>query len=144
MNYNSGAYNQARNYNGVLLGNYTSGTYTSSFAYNRVNLPLLRSKSIDVYVDQGAEFISTHTIRDIMGNAISINGYSLIAEISAYDGSADLGILNAFVSDGKITLNIPSSSTDKLVHSRYVYSVFAVADNTVAKIQHGQMLITNK
>lgn len=145
MNYNIGAYNQNTNYSGVLLGNYNSGKYNSAFAYNRVNLPYLASRSVDLYVEHGSEYLSFQTVRDVMGNAVNISGYGMECTIQRYNNTENIGSLMAFPNDtknGKFVLSVSGSAAINLIHERYVYTVSVVTEDNTVRIQHGQILMT--
>lgn len=147
MQYNTGGYNYPINYIGVMVGNYNDGAYNSSLSYNRINLPFLLSKPTDIYVDQGDEYTSIHTILDQLGNKVNLNGWSSYMILSRWENVIQIERGNALIVDSKkglIALNIPSGTTSILTNNRYVYSVFLKNGATTVKVLHGTVLVTNR
>lgn len=147
MNYTSGAYNQPVNYIGVTVGNYNDGAYTSSSSYNRVNLPFILSKAVDIYIDQGDEYLSTNTVLDQLGNKVNLAGCTCNMVLSRWENVIQIQQANALIVDAKkglIALSLASGVTRLLTNNRYVYSVFLNQGNTIVKVFHGTAIIKNR
>jgi hypothetical protein len=147
MNYNSGAYDQSLNFAGITVGNYSVGSYNSQLPYDGVNLPLLNSKPLDIYIDQGDEFLKSVTILDTLGNKVNLSGFEARMVLSRYENVIQVESVYAVIVEpktGLIVLNIPTSVTTLLTNPRYVYSVFIENSGTIVKVLHGAALITNR
>lgn len=146
MNYNKGAYNQKLNYRGIFFGNYNNGSYRAFSPYKQVNLSLLKSADVDLFVDRGDEYLEIITIKDAAGTPVNLSGCTYSGSMSRYfeGATTPITVQPVDAKTGKIALSMPASRTDTLIHPRYVYTINIQMDGIITKVLHGQILITNR
>ena len=89
----------------------------------------------NIFIDQGATFSKTITVKDTSGNALNLTGFTAIAQIrKSPSSSTSTGFTVAFVSPrstGQITISLTSTQTTALESGRYNYDVLITSGASV-------------
>tara|TARA_Y100001972_G_scaffold118950_1_gene159659 strand:- start:1038 stop:1373 length:336 start_codon:yes stop_codon:yes gene_type:complete len=85
----------------------------------------------NIFIDQGATFSETITVKDTSGNALNLTGFTGIAQIrKSPSSSTSVSFTVAFASDrttGQLTISLTSTQTAALEAGRYNYDVLITA-----------------
>ena len=99
----------------------------------------------NIFIDQGATFTTTVTVTDSSGNAISLSGYAVAAQIRKTFLSSTSTAFTASISNasaGEITISLTDSQTTSLDAGRYVYDVLITASGgTKTRVVEGQVTV---
>ena len=99
----------------------------------------------NIFIDQGATFTTTVTVTDANGDAVSLSGYSVAAQIRKSHLSSTSTAFTASISNasaGEITISLTDSQTTSLEAGRYVYDVLITASGgTKTRVVEGQVTI---
>jgi hypothetical protein len=77
-------------------------------------------------IDQGATFSSDISVKDLVGNALNLTGYTVTAKMAkSYSSTATKTPITASIntSTGMVSLSLTASQTAALDAARYVYDV---------------------
>ena len=82
----------------------------------------------NIYIDAGADYLTTVTVTDSSGAALDLTGYTAAAQISkTYESSsATVSFTVAFNADrttGKLDVSLTGTQTAAVTAGRYVYDV---------------------
>ena len=85
----------------------------------------------NIFIDQGATFSETITVKDTSGNALNLTGFTAIAQIrKSPSSSTSVSFSVAFDADrttGQLTISLTSTQTAALEAGRYNYDVLITA-----------------
>ena len=99
----------------------------------------------NIFIDQGADFTTTVTVTDSNGDAVSLAGYSVAAQIRKTFLSSTSTAFTASISNasaGEITISLTDSQTTSLEAGRYVYDVLITASGgTKTRVVEGQVTV---
>ena len=99
----------------------------------------------NIFIDQGATFTTTVTVSDANGDAVSLVGYSVAAQIRKSHLSSTSTAFTASISNasaGEITISLTDSQTTSLEAGRYVYDVLITASGgTKTRVVEGQVTV---
>ena len=99
----------------------------------------------NIFIDQGATFTTTVTVTDSNGDAVSLAGYSVAAQIRKTFLSSTSTAFTASISNasaGEITISLTDSQTTSLEAGRYVYDVLITASGgTKTRVVEGQVTV---
>ena len=99
----------------------------------------------NIFIDQGATFTTTVTVSDANGDAVSLSGYSVAAQIRKSHLSSTSTAFTASISNasaGEITISLTDSQTTSLEAGRYVYDVLITASGgTKTRVVEGQVTV---
>ena len=99
----------------------------------------------NIFIDQGADFTTTVTVTDSNGDAVSLAGYSVAAQIRKTFLSSTSTAFTASISNasaGEITISLTDSQTTSLDAGRYVYDVLITASGgTKTRVVEGQVTV---
>ena len=99
----------------------------------------------NIFIDQGADFTTTVTVSDANGDAVSLSGYSVAAQIRKSHLSSTSTAFTASISNasaGEITISLTDSQTTSLEAGRYVYDVLITASGgTKTRVVEGQVTV---
>ena len=89
----------------------------------------------NIFIDQGATFSKTITVKDTSGNALNLTGFTAIAQIrKSPSSSTSTAFTVAFVSPrttGQITISLTDTQTTALEAGRYNYDVLITSGTNV-------------
>ena len=89
----------------------------------------------NIFIDQGATFSKTITVKDTSGNALNLTGFTSIAQIrKSPSSSTSTRFTVAFVSPrstGQITISLTPTQTTALEAGRYNYDVLITSGTNV-------------
>ena len=89
----------------------------------------------NIFIDQGATFSETITVKDTSGNALNLTGFTAIAQIrKSPSSSTATSFTVAFVSprsSGQITISLTDTQTTALEAGRYNYDVLITSGTSV-------------
>ena len=87
----------------------------------------------NIFIDQGATFTTTLTVKDTSGNALNLTGFTAIAQIrKSPSSSTSVSFSVAFDADrttGQLTISLTSTQTAALEAGRYNYDVLITASS---------------
>ena len=99
----------------------------------------------NIVIDQGATFTTTVTVSDANGDAVSLVGYSVAAQIRKSHLSSTSTAFTASISNasaGEITISLTDSQTTSLEAGRYVYDVLITASGGAkTRVVEGQVTV---
>ena len=99
----------------------------------------------NIFIDQGATFTTTVTVTDSSGNAISLSGYAVAAQIRKTFLSSTATAFTATISNassGEITISLSPTQTAALEAGRFVYDVVITASGgTKTRVVEGQVTV---
>ena len=99
----------------------------------------------NIFIDQGATFTTTVTVSDANGDAVSLVGYSVAAQIRKSHLSSTSTAFTASISNasaGEITISLTDSQTTSLEAGRYVYDVLITASGGAkTRVVEGQVTV---
>ena len=99
----------------------------------------------NIFIDQGATFTTTVTVTDTNGDAVSLSGYSVAAQIRKSHLSSTATAFTATISNasaGEITISLTDTQTTGLESGRYVYDVLITASGgTKTRVVEGQVTV---
>ena len=86
----------------------------------------------NIFIDAGADYLTTITVTDGTGSALDLTGYTAAAQIQKTytSSSATATFTVAFNSDrttGKIDISLTGAQTGAIISGRYVYDVLITA-----------------
>lgn len=85
------------------------------------------AKSIDLYIDQGADFTAVlPPVTSATGTVVNLSTYTVVCQIRRSYAASDAVQITATISNasgGVITLTLPKTQTGGLTPTRYVYDV---------------------
>lgn len=100
---------------------------------------------LDMYVDQGTDFMQYVDLKNDVGGPLDLTGYSTTMSIKLYFGTTRTFAATCIISGdpllGRIRIDIPKSTTDTLTSPRYVYRVPATNGLDNVTLLAGQILI---
>src|ERR1017187_8297361 len=104
------------------------------------------AKSIDLYIDQGADFTAIlPPVTDTSGDVFDLTDYTVLCQIRRSYADIFAVQITTEVSDGPtgvITLSLANTETSGLYPLRYVYDVIIVStDNIRTKVFDGLMIV---
>jgi len=96
----------------------------------------------NIFIDQGADFSTTVTISDSVGDALDLTGYTALAQIrKTYASATSTSFSVTFASDrttGQITISLTNSQTSDLESGRYVWDLkITDVSSTVTRVVEG-------
>ena len=99
----------------------------------------------NIFIDQGATFTTTVTVTDANGDAVSLSGYSVAAQIRKTFLSSSATAFTATISNasaGEITISLSPTQTATLEAGRFVYDVLITASGgTKTRVVEGQVTV---
>ena len=99
----------------------------------------------NIFIDQGATFTTTVTVTDANGDAVSLSGYSVAAQIRKTFLSSSATAFTATISNassGEITISLSPTQTAALEAGRFVYDVVITASGgTKTRVVEGQVTV---
>ena len=99
----------------------------------------------NIFIDQGATFTTTVTVTDANGDAVSLSGYSVAAQIRKTFLSSSATAFTATISNassGEITISLTPTQTAALEAGRFVYDVLITASGgTKTRVVEGQVTV---
>jgi len=99
----------------------------------------------NIFIDQGATFTTTVTVTDANGDAVSLVGYSVAAQIRKSFLSSTATAFTATISNasaGEITISLSPTQTAALEAGRFVYDVLITASGgTKTRVVEGQVTV---
>ena len=99
----------------------------------------------NIFIDQGATFTTTVTVTDANGDAVSLSGYSVAAQIRKTFLSSSATAFTATISNasaGEITITLSPTQTAALEAGRFVYDVLITASGgTKTRVVEGQVTV---
>ena len=99
----------------------------------------------NIFIDQGATFTTTVTVTDANGDAVSLSGYSVAAQIRKTFLSSSATAFTATISNasaGEITISLSPTQTTALEAGRFVYDVLITASGgTKTRVVEGQVTV---
>ena len=99
----------------------------------------------NIFIDQGATFTTTVTVTDANGDAVSLSGYSVAAQIRKTFLSSTATAFTATISNassGEITISLSPTQTTALEAGRFVYDVLITASGgTKTRVVEGQVTV---
>ena len=99
----------------------------------------------NIFIDQGATFTTTVTVTDANGDAVSLSGYSVAAQIRKTFLSSTATAFTATISNassGEITISLSPTQTTALEAGRFVYDVVITASGgTKTRVVEGQVTV---
>ena len=99
----------------------------------------------NIFIDQGATFTTTVTVTDANGDAVSLSGYSVAAQIRKTFLSSTATAFTATISNassGEITISLTPTQTAALEAGRFVYDVVITASGgTKTRVVEGQVTV---
>ena len=99
----------------------------------------------NIFIDQGATFTTTVTVTDANGDAVSLSGYSVAAQIRKTFLSSSATAFTATISNasaGEITITLSPTQTAALEAGRFVYDVVITASGgTKTRVVEGQVTV---
>lgn len=104
-----------------------------------------QNASLDLYVDQGSDFMQIVNLKDFDGNPLDLTDYSVSISIKKYYNVSFIYPSSVFIVGnplaGTIRIEIPKSTTDLFNDSRYVYLVRINNSTDTVKVLDGQILV---
>lgn len=96
----------------------------------------------ELFVEQGADFVTTITLDDVDGAPFNLTGYTSKGQLkkSYYSANAtgQFTITIPAPNTGGLVMELTSSNTANIAAGRYVYDVFIKdSSNTVTKVLEG-------
>ena len=99
----------------------------------------------NIFIDQGADFTTTVTVTDSNGDAVSLVGYSVTAQIrKSYSSSTSTAFTTSIsnASGGEITITLSDTQTAALEAGRYLYDVLITASGgDKTRVVEGQVTV---
>ena len=99
----------------------------------------------NIFIDQGATFTTTVTVTDTNGDAVSLSGYSVAAQIRKSHLSSTATAFTATItnaSSGEITISLTDTQTTALEAGRFVYDVLITASGGAkTRVVEGQVTV---
>ena len=100
----------------------------------------------NIYIDAGADYLTTVTVTDSSGAALDLTGYTAAAQIrKTYESSsATVSFTVAFNADrttGKLDLTLTGVQTAAITQGRYVYDVL-ITSGASAKTRVVEGIVT--
>ena len=99
----------------------------------------------NIFIDQGADFTTTVTVTDSNGDAVSLVGYSVFAQIrKSYSSSTSTDFTTSIsnASGGEITITLSDTQTAALEAGRYLYDVLITASGgDKTRVVEGQVTV---
>ena len=99
----------------------------------------------NIFIDQGADFTTTVTVTDSNGDAVSLVGYSALAQIrKSYSSSTSTDFTTSIsnASGGEITITLSDTQTAALEAGRYLYDVLITASGgDKTRVVEGQVTV---
>ena len=99
----------------------------------------------NIFIDQGATFTTTVTVTDANGDAVSLSGYSVAAQIRKTFLSSTATAFTATISNassGEITISLSPTQTAALEAGRFVYDVVITSSSGVkTRVVEGQVTV---
>ena len=99
----------------------------------------------NIFIDQGADFTTTVTVTDANGDAVSLVGYSVAAQIrKSYSSSTSTAFTTSIsnASGGEITITLSDTQTTALEAGRYLYDVLITASGgDKTRVVEGQVTV---
>ena len=81
----------------------------------------------NIFIDQDADFTTTVTVNDSVGNALNLSGYTALAMIcKTYQSTTATTFTTTFAdprTSGQITISLTDTQTATLESGRYVYDM---------------------
>lgn len=96
-------------------------------------------------IDQGTDYLTSVTLTDDDGNAISLSGYTGAGQIRKYYTSSTAVDFNVLIeaNTGVVTLQLTSEQTNAIEAGRYVYDVeLTDSANIVSRVLEGIVTVT--
>lgn len=96
-------------------------------------------------IDQGTDYLTSVTLTDDDGDAISLTGYTGAGQIRKYYTSSTAVDFNVIIeaNTGVVTLQLTSEQTNNIEAGRYVYDVeLTDAANVVSRVLEGIVTVT--
>ena len=91
---------------------------------------------VELTIEQGANFTTTVTVKDEVGNPTNLNNHSVAAQLRKSHYSTTATNFTAAITDpvnGVITLTMTASVTANVTPSRYVYDLLLTNNSTNVK-----------
>lgn len=100
---------------------------------------------LDLYVDQGSDFMQFVDLTNDAGSALDLTGYTPSISVKLYFNTTKTFAATCVVSGdpvlGRIRIGIPKTTTDTLTSPRYVYRVSATNGTDTVTLLSGQIMI---
>lgn len=101
----------------------------------------VRKEYIEIYIDQGATFTKTFTVKDSSGDVVDLTGYTGSAQIRKTTSSTDYTAFTVTFTDrtnGLVTISLTNTQTSALEGTTYYYDVeLTDGSNTVYRLSQG-------
>ena len=96
--------------------------------------------SFDIYIDCGADFVLTLTLRDEDGNLVDLTGATVSAQMRENPEANDHFDFTVTHNDdgGKILMRMPPETTEKIPFTEGVYDLFLTLSGEVMKVIDGK------
>jgi hypothetical protein len=104
------------------------------------------SKNLDIYIDQGSDFIATFPpITNPQGEIMDLTGYTVVCQIRrsyATIYAVQMTVDNSQFSSGVITITLSNAETAGLFPTRWVYDVDIIDTNgIITKVFEGLSIV---
>lgn len=97
---------------------------------------------VNQVVNQGEDFTSQVLLNDENGNAFNVTGYTGVAQMRKYFGSANVVSMSVTLANGSCTLSMTSAVTANIGDGRWVYDVHLInSANTRTRIVEGSITV---
>lgn len=92
----------------------------------------------NLVINQGETFSNQILLQDEFGNDYDVSGYTCVAAMRKYHGSANVVAFSTSISNGQCTIAMTAGETANVADGRWVYDVDIIsASNTVTRIVEG-------
>jgi len=92
----------------------------------------------NLVMNQGETFSNQVLLQDEFGNNYDVSGYTCIASMRKYYGSANVASFSTAISNGQCTISMTAAQTANVSDGRWVYDIDIIsASNTVTRIVEG-------
>lgn len=110
-----------------------------------------------IYIEQGATFSQTVSLKDVDGNAYNLTGYTVAAKMRPTATSSNLTAtftiaIAAPATLGQFTMSLPASTTATIpvtandgpenVPTLYTYDVIITTGSTVTRVLQGEAIVS--
>lgn len=98
----------------------------------------------NLIVDQGTDYTTTITMKDVNGRVIDLSDYTGEGKMRKYYTSANSVSLDISLAvNGQVTIGLPANTTNNMDFGRYVYDVEVTHANTglISRVVEGIITI---
>ena len=101
--------------------------------------------TVNIQIEQGADFATTYTITNSDGSVYDLNGASAVAKVKKYPGASSSSNMSTslIASTGKIQVSLANTVTAVMDPGRYYYDILVTdSGNKKTRVIEGQAIVT--